>query len=260
METGLQVFKYKGEQVRTVERDGEVWFVAKDVCDALGLSNARKAVKSLDEDEKNTVTIGYGNRGNPNMTVINEPGLYRLIFKSTKAEAKEFTRWVTHEVLPDIRKHGMYLTDGSASTQASDPEAFEALAKKYVEERKTNRELRERIASDRAFTNLGRVVLALPGAITFQSAAQFLCEHGIPTGQNRLYRKCREKKLLCSRKGKQHNRPTQSSIEQGLFSVELSEGFHAITLVTPKGLSHLLEMLSREEYPLIVMMEALEDD
>ena len=91
-----------------------MWFVAKDVCDVLGLKNSRKAVSSLDDDEKNTVTISYGNEnqhGNPNFTIVNEPGLYRLIFKSRKAEAKQFTRWVTHEVLPDIRKHGMYMSD-----------------------------------------------------------------------------------------------------------------------------------------------------
>ena len=108
MMNGLQVFDYKGLVVRTVEKDSEVWFVAKDVCDVLGIVNARDAVSELDEDERNTVAIIDGNRGNPNTNVINEPGMYKLIFKSRKAEAKEFTRWVTHEVLPQIRETGAY--------------------------------------------------------------------------------------------------------------------------------------------------------
>ena len=157
MEKALQVFKYKAQEVRTVEIDGESWFVAKDVCDILGLANARKSVKSLDNDEKSSVTISYGTSpkgGNPNMTVVNEPGMYKLIFKSRKAEAKEFTRWVTHEVLPQIRQHGMYLTDKVAEVASTDPTAFDELLARYVSECKKSQELRERLEADRAFTNL----------------------------------------------------------------------------------------------------------
>ena len=111
MSNELQVFSYKGAKVRTVEIDGEAWFVAKDVCDVLGLTNAREAISVLDEDEKSSVRISDGTSpkgGNPNMNVINEPGLYALVFRSNKAEAKAFARWVRHEVLPAIRKTGSY--------------------------------------------------------------------------------------------------------------------------------------------------------
>ena len=111
MMNGIQIFDYKGLVVRTVERDSEVWFVAKDVCDILELSNPTEALKSLDDDERSSLRITEGtspNGGNPNVNVINEPGMYKLIFKSRKAEAKEFTRWVTHEVLPQIRETGAY--------------------------------------------------------------------------------------------------------------------------------------------------------
>ena len=114
MANELQVFKYHDKPVRTVEKNGETWFVAKDVCDVLGIGNITMALKSLDNDEKNSFTNSEGNqnrRGNPNMAIVNEPGLYKLIFKSRKTEAKNFTRWVTHEVLPAIRRHGMYLTE-----------------------------------------------------------------------------------------------------------------------------------------------------
>ena len=105
----IQVFSNQDFSVRTyTDENGDVWFVAKDVCDVLGIANARDAVSELDDDEKNTVAITDGNRGNPWTNVINEPGLYKLTFKSRKPEAKKFTRWVTHEVLPQLRKTGSY--------------------------------------------------------------------------------------------------------------------------------------------------------
>lgn len=104
----LQIFRYKEQQVRTTLIDGEIWFVAKDVCDILEIQNARDAITALDDDERNTVEISDGNRGNPNMNIINEPGLYALVLRSNKPEAKAFSRWVRHDVLPSIRKTGSY--------------------------------------------------------------------------------------------------------------------------------------------------------
>lgn len=259
MDKALQVFTYKDKQVRTIEQDGEVWFIANDVCNVLGLTNARKAVKSLDADEKG-VTKSYTLGGNQSMTVINEPGMYKLIFKSQKSEAKEFTRWVTHEVLPQIRQHGMYLTDKVAETAATDPTAFDQLLARYVSECKRSQKLQERLDSDRAFTNLGHIVLALPGSMTLQAAAHFLAQHGFDVGQNRLYKRCREEGFLCKRKGWQYNQPTQRAIERGLFASEISGGFRPIAMVTPKGLSYLTEKFAGETYPLLVLMEAKEGE
>ena len=98
-------------EVRTVELDGEPWFIAADVCRALEIGNSRQALTRLDEDEKNTVILNDGIPGNPNMTIINEAGLYALVLSSRKPEAKSFKRWVTHEVLPTIRRHGLYAID-----------------------------------------------------------------------------------------------------------------------------------------------------
>lgn len=106
MNNEIQQFDFKGAALRTLtDENGEPWFVAKDVCDILGLENSRKATAELDQDEKNTVTISDGIPGNPNKTIISEPGLYKLIMCSRKPEAKEFQRWVTHEVLPSIRMY-----------------------------------------------------------------------------------------------------------------------------------------------------------
>lgn len=106
----LQIFNSEefGE-IRTVEIDNEPWFVGKDVAVALGYSNTRDALnRHVDNDDKNTVVIPDGNKGNPNQTVINESGLYALIFGSKLDSAKRFKHWVTSEVLPTIRKTGSY--------------------------------------------------------------------------------------------------------------------------------------------------------
>lgn len=108
MNNALQVFDYNGSAVRTVNKDGEIWFVAKDVCDVLELSNPTEALKALDDDEKNTLRISEGIRGNPNANIINESGVYSLIFRSNKPEAKKFRKWVTGTVLPQIKRTGSF--------------------------------------------------------------------------------------------------------------------------------------------------------
>lgn len=107
MRNSIQPFDYKGDVIRAVMIDEEAWLVAKDVCDVLGHTNSRMAVQELDEDEKGVSNI-YTPGGMQSMTVINEAGVYKLTFKSRKPAAKEFTRWVTHKVLPTLRKTGSY--------------------------------------------------------------------------------------------------------------------------------------------------------
>ena len=101
-------FSFNNIDFRAIDQDGEFWFLGADVCNALGLSNPRKAMSRLSDDEKNTVTISDGIPGNPNRTIINEPGIYRLIFTSRIEGAEKFKRWLAHEVLPSIRKTGAY--------------------------------------------------------------------------------------------------------------------------------------------------------
>jgi prophage antirepressor-like protein len=91
-----------------VEINGDGWLVAADVCRVLGIGNVSQAIESLDDDERNTISIREGIRGNPNVNIISESGLYALVFQSRKPEAKRFRKWVTSEVLPSIRKYGYY--------------------------------------------------------------------------------------------------------------------------------------------------------
>ena len=107
--------------VRTVEKDGELWFVATDVCNALELGNSRQALTRLDDDEKGVIsTDTHG--GKQEMATVNEPGLYALVLGSRKPEAKAFKRWITHEVIPSIRKHGAYATEETIDRMIADPD------------------------------------------------------------------------------------------------------------------------------------------
>jgi len=134
---------YNNQQVRIIQQDGEPWFVAKDVCDVLGIRNSRDAISTLMSDEKGvgtTDTLG----GKQEVVLVNEPGVYRLVFRSRKREAEKFKRWVFHEVLPSIRRTGAYVAPNLGIEQLA------ALAKKIGEMAKRliaqNAELREKLA------------------------------------------------------------------------------------------------------------------
>lgn len=136
MNTEIQTFNFNAITLRILtDENNEPWFMAKDVCAILGLENSRKATAGLDPDEKNTVTISDGIPGNPNKTIISEPGLYKLIMRSRKPEAHEFKRWVTHEVLPSIRKHGIYATETTIDQILANPDFGIRLLTDLKEER-----------------------------------------------------------------------------------------------------------------------------
>ena len=147
MNNGIQVFENSDfGKVRVVERNGEPWFVAADVCRALDVVNSRDAVARLDTDEKNTVVLTDGTPGNPQKTVVNEPGLYTLILGSRKPEAKAFKRWITHEVIPSIRKMGTYSTRKPDSYMIDDPIAR---AQRWIEEAQERLALQETVNEQR---------------------------------------------------------------------------------------------------------------
>ena len=124
--SALKLFENPQFRVRVVMRDGDPWFVAKDVCDCLELTNVSKACQTLDEDEKG-ITKSYTLGGSQDMTLISESGLYTLIMRSNKPEAKAFRKWVTSEILPSIRKTGSY------SVAQPQPQPQPALPTTYLE-------------------------------------------------------------------------------------------------------------------------------
>lgn len=131
----LTVFeKAEFGKVRVVEREGDPWFVAKDVCECLELTDVSKTISLLDDDEKGTNSIRTPG-GEQQMLVVSEPGLYSLILRSRKPEAKAFKRWVTHDILPSIRKHGLYATETVVDRILEDPDFGISLLQQYKFER-----------------------------------------------------------------------------------------------------------------------------
>lgn len=118
----LQTFTYQNTNVRTIERDGEPWFVLKDVCEVLGLGSPHKV--ALDEDERNQIPLTDKLGRQQETTIINESGLYHVILRSDKPEAKPFRKWVTSEVLPTIRKHGAYMTEETLQAAILNPDTM----------------------------------------------------------------------------------------------------------------------------------------
>nr|UVX89513.1 MAG: antirepressor protein KilAC domain [Bacteriophage sp.] len=187
MDTEIQTFNFNSASLRTLtDENGDPWFVAKDVCDILGLENSRKATADLDSDEKNTVTISDGIPGNPNRTIISEPGLYKLIMRSRKPEANEFQRWVTHEVLPSIRKHGIYATNTTIDQILADPDFGIRLLTDLKEERA------KRIEAENHVKELEPKAKALddftdvPDTLLVRDAAKILSNAGTPIGEKKL--------------------------------------------------------------------------
>lgn len=217
--------------VRALAIDGEPWFVAKDVCDALGLGNVGQALSRLDEDEKNSITLNDGIRGNPNKLVVNEPGLYTLVLSSRKPEAHAFKRWVTHDVLPAIRRHGAYATAETAERMIADPDfairTFEALR----DERERRRALEAENAELRPKALFADAVAASDGTCLVGELAKMIRQNGVRMGQNRLFALLREKGYL-GKSGSNYNVPTQRSMELGLFRIKETAVTHSDGHVT----------------------------
>lgn len=213
MSNQLQIFNYQSKQVRTVTKDGESWFVAKDICDILELGNSRMALERLDNDEKGVSLIDTPG-GTQSMQVVNEPGLYVLILGSRKKEAKAFKRWITHEVIPSIRKNGGYIANQEQLT----PEQIVAnaliVAQNIIAEK--DRLLEEQ----RPKVLFADAVSASKTSILIGELAKILRQNGIEIGQNRLFEWLRVNGYLISRKGTDYNMPTQYSMELGLFEVK----------------------------------------
>ena len=210
----LQIFKNEefGE-VRTVAIDNEPWFVGKDIAEALGYSDTNKAVAMHVENEdkklNDKTSPSFGQRG---ATLINESGLYALIFGSKLESAKRFKHWVTSEVLPAIRKTGGY--------QMQAPQGKELLALAVLEAQKTIEEQTAQIERMRPKEIFADAVATSHTAILIGDLAKLLKQNGVETGQKRLFVWMREHGYLIKRKGADWNMPTQKSMEMGLFEVK----------------------------------------
>lgn len=201
--------------------DGEPMFVAKDVCAALGI--APTAASRLDEDEKGlrlTQTPG----GEQNVLLVTEPGFYRLVLKSRKPEAKAFQRWVTHEVLPAIRRDGGYMV-------ARDETPEETMARAFVIAQATIDRQKSRIAELEPKALFADAVAASDGTCLVGELAKMMRQNGLTVGQNRLFAMLREDGYL-GNVGNNRNVPTQRAMDLGLFRIKETAVTHSDGHVT----------------------------
>lgn len=239
-------FIFNDQQVRTVVRDGEPWFVGKDVADILGYKNQRDALaKHVDDEDKNSVAIRDGIQGNPNKVVINESGLYSLIVASKLPTAKVFKRWVTSEVLPTIRKHGAYMDTDIIEKSLADPDFLIQLATTLKEEKQRRMEAEAKIAADEHKVDFYDAVGNTSATLTVERFAKLVTEKlGIQTGRNRMFQWLRKNGFLQA-----NNMPYQRYINNGWFKTyEVIKAGHAFTVpsITGKGQQKLFEKFAAE--------------
>ena len=235
--------------VRAVMLEGEPWFLAADVCRALGIGNSSDAVKRLDDDEHALVSIEGLSRGNDKANIINEPGLYGLVLASRKPEAKAFKRWITHEVIPEIRKTGGYI----AGQEMMDDDQLLANAlmvaqRKIAERNKQLEAANEKIKADAPKVLFAETVEKAETCISIGTLAKILNQAGLDIGERRLFERLRNDKWLNS-KGRNWNVPSQKSMDMGLMrvhesTISRSSGIqiNKTPLITGKGQRFFLDL------------------
>ena len=239
-----QLFNFKGQQVRTVTINNEPYFVATDVTKILGLTNTTVALSRLDEDERSKFNLGRQGKAN----VVNEYGLYELIIASRKSEAHEFKRWITHEVLPSIRKHGAYMTPQTIEKALLSPDTIINLATQLKEEQEQRKHLQEENEQMKPKALFADAVSTSNSSILIGQLAKILRQNGVSIGQNRLFAWMRKHGYLGTR-GSNRNVPTQRSMELGLFKtketvINHSDGHTTVnitTKVTGKGQQYFIQ-------------------
>lgn len=215
----LQIFNFRGLDVRTVLIDGEPYFVGKDVADVLGYKKPENAVANhVDEEDKTTTLIqGTGSNYKSKTVIVNESGLYSLILSSKLPTTKKFKHWVTSEVLPAIRKHGAYMTDEKAFDVVNNKSGLADLLQQAADQLK-QKDIQ--IAELKPKALFADSVATSDSTILVGELAKILRGNGIEIGQNRLFDWLRTNGYLISKKGSSYNLPTQKSMNLGLFKIK----------------------------------------
>lgn len=219
--TDLQIFNSpEFGAIRTIEKDGEPWFVGKDVAEILGYTNTPKAIKDhIDYEDKLTERIVMSGQSREAI-LINESGLYSLVLSSKLPTAKKFKRWVTNEVIPSIRKHGAYMTPETLEKVLLSPDTLMQLAQNLKDEQEKRKVLETKIEQDKPKVLFADAVASAKTSILIGELAKLLKQNGVDIGQNRLFEWMRQNGYLIRRQGSDYNMPTQRSMEQGLFEIK----------------------------------------
>ncbi len=241
MSNNIQVFDNNdfGKVRAFLDESGEPAFVAKDVCEILDLGNPRSSLALLDEDEKGVHSVDTPG-GAQNMTTVTEPGFYKLVMRSRKPEAKAFQRWVTHEVLPALRKTGAYKAQPAETLEELSLRAITGLTAEVERQKSVIKELEPK-------ARFADAVAASDGTCLVGELAKMLTQAGVPIGQNRLFERLRDDGFL-GKSGQNRNVPLQRYVEQGLFRIKESAIVHSdghvsinrTTKVTGKGQAYFM--------------------
>lgn len=238
----LEVFNFENKEVRSLLINNEPWFVGKDVAEVLGYSNTRKAINDhVDDDDKGVTkcdTLG----GAQDLTVINESGLYSLILSSKLPSAKRFKKFVTSEVLPSLRKNGIYATEDTIDKILSNPDFGIRLLNELKEEREKTKLLKNENEQLKPKALFADTVSASHTSILIGQLAKLLKQNGNDIGQNRLFKILRKDGYL-GKSGENYNLPTQKSMNLKVMeikerTVNNSDGSVRITktpMITGKG-------------------------
>lgn len=249
----LQIFENpEFGAVRTVEIDGEPWLVGKDVAQALGYgegkSLANAVARHVDPEDKG-VTEMMTPGGRQEMTIINESGLYSLVLSSKLPTARKFKHWVTSEVLPSIRRHGLYAAD----ELLNNPDLVIRAMEELKAERARANALAEKVERDAPKVLFAESVAASQHSILVFDLAKILRQNGVQIGGNRLFEWLRTNGYLIRRKGSDWNMPTQRAVDMGLFEIKETSVTHAdghVTVnktpkVTGKGQQYFVNLFLR---------------
>lgn len=215
MNNEIQKFDFKGAALHTLtDEAGEPWFVLKDCMSILDLGNPTETVKMFDKDEFSTTEVIDSIGRRQQTYIISEPGLYRLVMKSRKPEAKEFQRWVTHEVLPSIRKHGGYM----AGQERMTPEQMALASMRWLQSKVD--EQAKQLKAQEGKVLFANAVETARTSILVGDFAKILKSNGIDIGPRRLFAWLREHGWLIKAKGSSWNMPTQKAMDLHLFEVK----------------------------------------
>lgn len=204
-------------KLRVVQLDGEPWFVAKDACNALDISNPTASIKRLDEDERAKFNLGRQGEAN----IVSFPGLLTLILGSRKKEAHAYKRWVTHEVLPSIHRTGGYV----AAKPDDSPE--EIMARAVLVAQETIERQKRQLDEMKPKAVFADAVATSKTSILIGDLAKILKQNGVDMGQRRLFEWMRQRGYLMRANGSSHNMPTQRSMERGWFEIKETSITHS---------------------------------
>lgn len=221
-----QQFDFHGHAVRVLGTEENPMFVLNDVAKVLGIKNIGVLVGRLDKADICRTDV-RSERQVRNMVTVNESALYEVVLRSDKPEARPFSRWVTHEVLPAIRKHGAYMTAQRIEEALTNPDTIIQLATNLKAEQEKRRQLEQKAHDDKPKVLFADAVSASKTDILVGELAKVLRGNGIEVGGTRLFTWLRGNGFLIARKGSDWNMPTQRAMEMGLFRIKETTVVHS---------------------------------